>query len=251
MILFITSCVMSKETVDEKEQAESIEKMLDLTEEYEVEEILYLEEPHSVEGVLVEAKGVTYEEAPLEIIEVSNNRVSSSTTSGGHVAYKIPTEMSVRSTYQVIVRISKSKVHIYENLNGVVMTSTIPITQTMEVKVIDPSPTDRKMFEIIPDNKPIQLVENNEDVTQWTFNVTPLKTGKSKLKVVISIIKDGHTKEVVYEDNVTVIADVTKTIPFFIANYWQWLITTLIIPFIIWFVKNRKKKKDEVNKDIT
>ena len=241
---------MNKNVVDDKEVSEQIEQVLELKEV--VHEVIRDSIAYN-EAVLIEVNGISYEETPLTIIEVSNNRVSSSTTSGGHVAYKIPTEMSVRSTYQVIVRISKSKIHIYENLNGEVKTSTIPVTKTMEVKVIDPSPTDRKMFEIIPDNKPIQLVENNEDVTQWTFNVTPLKTGKSKLKVVISIIKDSHVKEVVYEDNVTVIADVTKTIPFFIANYWQWLITTLIIPFIIWFVKRRKKKedKDEVNKDIT
>ena len=233
---------MSKDTVDDIEVSEQIEEVPELNEV--VNEVVRDEANYRYdEGVLVEAEGITHEETPLTIIEVSNNRVSSSITSGGYVAYKIPTEMSVRSTYQVIVRISKSKIHVYENLNGEVKTSTIPVTQIMEVKVIDPSPSDRKMFDIIPDNKPIQLVENNEYVTQWTFNVTPLKTGRSKLKVVISAIKDGHTKEVVYEDNVTVIADVTKTIPFFIANYWKWLITTLITPFVIWFVRSRNKKK--------
>jgi hypothetical protein len=180
----------------------------------------------------------------LKIIEVSNNKVSTSTTTGGHVAYKIPNDMTVRSTYQVIVRISKSTAHIFENLNGEVKTSSIPITETMEVKVIDPSPSDSKMFDIILDNAPIQLVENNEHVTQWTFNVTPIRVGKSKLKIVISTITNGHTKEVVYEDEVNVKIDITKTIPFFIATYWQWLLTTLVIPVIIWFFK-RKKNKDE------
>lgn len=206
--------------------------------------------------IIAESKMVRYEEEMLftnnpmvpkvisesiKIIEVPNNKVSTSTTSGGHIAYKIPNEMSVRSTYQVIVRISKSTVHIYENLNGDVKTSSIPISETMEVKVIDPSPSDNKMFEIIPDNTPIQLVENNEHVTQWTFNVTPIRSGTSKLKVVISTITNGFTKEVVYEDEVKVKIDITKSIPFFIATYWQWLLTTLIIPIIIWYNKFRKK----------
>jgi hypothetical protein len=207
--------------------------------EYVIDEANYVES-----SMIVEEGRELLEPEVLVITEVSNNRVSSSTT-GGHVAYKIPTEMTVRSTYQVIVRISKSRVHIYENLNGDVKTSTIPITETMEVKVIDPSPSDNKMFEIIPDNQPIQLVEDNEDVTQWTFNVTPVRSGTSKLKVVISIIKNGVMKEVVYEDEVTVKTDVTKTVPFFIATYWQWLLTTLIIPFIVWFVKSRKKEDKE------
>ena len=209
--------------------------------------------------IIAESKMVYYEDGmipmnnlkispeSIRIIEVPNNKVSTSTTSGGHIAYKIPNEMSVRSTYQVIVRISKSTVHIYENLNGDVKTSSIPITETMEVKVIDPSPSDNKMFEIIPDNTPIQLVENNEHVTQWTFNVTPIRSGTSKLKVVISTIINGFTKEVVYEDEVKVKIDITKTIPFFIATYWQWLLTTLVIPVIVWFFKRKNNRNERVN----
>jgi hypothetical protein len=169
----------------------------------------------------------------IKFIEVPNTKVTSKTKNRGHIAYKIPTDMTVRSTYQVTVRISKSKLHIFENINGEVHTSTVPITETMEVKVIDPSPSDNKMFEIIPDNQPVQLVENNEHVTQWTFNVTPLRSGTSKLKIVISIIRDIVKKEVVYEDDVTVKSDITKSIPFFIATHWQWLLSTLVIPIII------------------
>jgi hypothetical protein len=198
--------------------------------------------PYESEALLIEEKMLINEE--LNIIEVSNSRVSNSTTSDGRIAYKVPSDMLVRNTYQVIVRISKSSVHIYENLNGEVKTSTIPITQSMEVKVIDPSPSDNKMFDIVSDNKPIQLVENNENVTQWTFNVTPVRSGTSKLKIVVSIIRDGLVKEVVYEDDVTVKTDITKTVPYFIAKYWQWLLSTIVIPIIIWFTKRKKKDED-------
>jgi len=198
--------------------------------------------PYEEEALLIN-RSVAYNEK-LSVVEVSNNRVSNSTTNEGRIAYKIPTEMLVRNTYQVIVRVSKSSVHIYENLNGEVKTSSIPITQSMEVKVLDPSVSDNKMFDIVSDNKPIQLVENNENVTQWTFNVTPLRSGSSKLKVVVSIIRDGLVKEVVYEDDVTVKTDITKTVPYFIAKYWQWLLSTIIIPIIVWFTKRKKKSED-------
>lgn len=194
------------------------------------------------------SSGEQVEKEPLQIIEESNSEVPPTTSiTDGHVAYKIPTEMSVRSTYQIIVRISKSTLNIYENIDGDVKSSSIPISETMEVKVIDPSPSDNKMFEIIPNNTPIQLVENNDEVTQWTFDVTPLRAGTSKLKVVISIIRNGLVREIVYEDSVTVKADITKTIPFFIATYWQWLITTLIIPIVIWLYKRKKDKKKRTN----
>jgi len=192
---------------------------------------------------------LTVEETPTIIIEeVENNHSTTSTNQGGNVVYKIPTEMTVRSTYQVIVRISKSKVRIYDNLNGAVKSSIITVTQTMEVNLIDSSPSDNKMFDIVPNNKGVQLVEDNEEVTQWTWDITPVRSGTSKLKVVISIIRDGVAKETVYEDTVVVRADVTKTVPFFISKYWQWIFSTLIIPIIIWYYK-RKKKKDEEKKD--
>ena len=188
---------------------------------------------------------VHYEEKqPTKIIHVKNTSVSTTSTNMGHVAYKIPTEMKVRNTYQVIVRISKTTATIYENLNGEVRTSTIPVTETMEVKFIDPSPDDRKMFDVIPDNDPTQLVENNESVTQWSWNVTPIRSGQAHLKVMIAVITNGNRKETVYQDTVNIDTNLGKQIPFFFGQYWQWMLSTLVIPFGVWFY-NRKKKKDE------
>ena len=187
---------------------------------------------------------VHYEEQPTKIIHVNNSTVSTKSTNMGHVAYKIPTEMKVRNTYQVIVRISKSTATIYENMNGEVKTTTIPITETMEVKLIDPSPDDRKMFDVIADNDATQLVENNESVTQWSWNVTPIRSGQAHLKVMIAVITDGNRKETVYQDVVNVDTNLGKQIPFFFGKYWQWMLSTLIIPFGVWFY-NRKKKDDD------
>lgn len=189
-----------------------------------------------------------YEEAPRKIIHVKNSTVSSKSTNMGHVAYKIPTEMKVRNTYQVIVRISKSTAKIYENINGEVKTTTIPVTETMEVKLIDPSPDDRKMFDVIADNDAIQLVENDESITQWTWNVTPIRTGQAHLKVMIAIITNGNKKETVYQDVVNVDTNLGKQIPFFFGKYWQWMLSTLVIPFGVWFYNRKKDKKQKPKK---
>ena len=179
-----------------------------------------------------------------KIVHVQNTTISNTSTNMGHVAYKIPTEMKVRNTYQVIVRISKTTATIYENLNGEVRTSTIPVTETMEVKLIDPSPDDRKMFDVIADNDATQLVENNESVTQWSWNVTPIRSGQAHLKVMIAVITNGNRKETVYQDTVNIETNLGKQIPFFIGQYWQWMLSTLVIPFGVWFY-NRKKNKDD------
>ncbi len=185
------------------------------------------------------------ENPKIQIVEVENRIVNRETMNLGRVVYKIPTEMKVRTTHQVIVRISKSTVHILEDLEGEVKSTIIPVTETMEVKLIDPSPDDDKMFEIVPDNDGIQLVEDNESITEWTWNVTPKRSGEAKLKVVISIIRDGVKKEKVYSDEVIVKSDIKKSSWYFIRTYWEWIMSSLVLPFVIWFYTKRKKKKEE------
>jgi hypothetical protein len=180
----------------------------------------------------------------IKIVTVNNNTVSKSTVKDGRVVYKIPTEMRYKETSQVILRISKSSVTIYDNLEGEVKTTMIPTSETMEVKLIDPSPKDGKMFDIVQDNSDQQIIEDGEEFTQWSWNVTPIKTGKANLKIVISVIKDGKKKETVYEDNIKVKIDVLKQLGDFIDKYWQWCMSTLILPFGIWFYNKRKKKEE-------
>jgi hypothetical protein len=109
----------------------------------------------------------------IKIKVIDNPRVYKKTDIEGKVIYQIPSEMKVRETSQVFVRIGKSSVNIYENLNGEIRETSIPITQTMEVSLVDPSPSDNKIFEIIPDNQAIQIVDSTDTYTQWTWNVTP------------------------------------------------------------------------------
>jgi len=194
-----------------------------------------------------------YNNYPTEkiiIIEKQNTKVIKNTSnlSEGRIVYRIPNIMKVRSTYKVIVRISKSKgiVSIYDSLQGTVITSTLHVTETMEVKLIDLSPKDNKAFDIEDDNSgSVQIVENGDTYTEWSWGVTPIHVGSSKLEIVVSIIRNGNKKDIVYEDIVDVEMDAKEQIIFFLEEYWKWIITTFISPFIVWWWKNRKKSKSE------
>ena len=190
-----------------------------------------------------------YHDGGLKIIEVKNTKVikQSNNFSDGRIVYRIPNIMKVRSTYKVLVRISKSKstVSIYDSLSGEVMTSKIPVTETMEVKLIDVSPKDKKYFDITDGNNAVQIIENGDTYTEWSWDVTPIHVGKSKLKIVVSVIRNDNKKDIVYEDTVEIERDIKEQIKFFFGKYWQWIIGTLILPFIIWLYKNRKEKKEK------
>lgn len=189
----------------------------------------------------------------IKIVEVKNTKVikQSANLSEGRIVYKIPDVMKIRSTYKVLVRISKSKnvVSIYDSLQGTVMASTIPVTETMEVKLLDISPADNKSFEIVDGNSGVQMVEEGDTYTEWSWNVTPVRVGNSRLKIVVSVIRDNNKKDIVYEDSVDVQKDVFVQIGFFFKKYWQVFMTAVLIPFIVFLYKRIKEKKKE-NKEV-
>lgn len=184
------------------------------------------------------------EKSPLKITEIKNTKVIKNNTnlSEGRIVYKIPNIMKIRSTYNVFVRISKSKstLSIYDDLSGEVKTSVLPVTETMEAKLIDLSPKDNKCFDIQVKNEGVQLVENGDTYTEWSWGVTPIRLINSKLEIVISIIRDGNKKDIVYEDTVEVEKDIKEQILFFLKKYWQVLMTSIAIPFLVWLYKSRK-----------
>jgi hypothetical protein len=179
------------------------------------------------------------------IIEEAKAFASAPEQSVGKVVYDIPKIMSMRETYVVTVRIGKNSVEITENLSEEVRTAVIPITETMEVKLIDPSPDDYKEFEIVADNSAVQMVDSSGRYTQWTWNVTPIKVGSSSLKIVVSVIKNGNKKEDVYSDTVKVEASPMNQVKYFFHTYWQWLFATLLIPVFKYFWGVWRKKKEE------
>lgn len=166
----------------------------------------------------------------------------------GHVVYQTPDTMIVLVESSVIVRISKGKLdtnQIQQDLNGVINVVPINVTNKMEVKLVDPSPENGPSFNIRSVNKTEQIIED-EVYTQWDFTVVPLKTGYKELKLVVSIIKDGEVKEQTWSDIIRVKNNVSQKALSFWEKYWQWLLTTIIIPLIIFFYKKRedKNKKD-------
>jgi hypothetical protein len=198
---------------------------------------------------------IIYEAFPVEhlkIIEVKNTKVikQGNNLSEGRIVYKIPNIMKVRSTYKVLVRISKSKatVSLYDSLKGDVITSKIPVTETMEVKLIDLSPKDNKAFDIEENNNGVQIIDNGDTYTEWSWGVTPIRVGSSKLEIVVSVIRNGNKKDIVYEDIVEVETDAVTQILFFLKKYWQVLMTSIAIPFIVWIYKRKKEKKENENK---
>lgn len=162
----------------------------------------------------------------------------------GTLVYHIPDTMIAKKTYIIKVRINRDTLDtkIFETFDDKIIQSHIKTTSTMEVAIIDPSPDNDKSFNIVKSNDDDQLVDNDE-YTEWVYGITPLKNGKLKLNIVVSIIKDGNKKQIVYFDDIFVKSNPKANISDFVKENWKWGMSTIIIPFIIWWWNNRKKKR--------
>lgn len=164
----------------------------------------------------------------------------------GQIIYKVPDTMIVMKNYQITIRISRNKnlSNIDENLSNVIKKS-IKTTSKMEVSLVDPSP-DKKSFNILPINRPDQIVDST-DYTEWIFQVSPIRSGLNKLNLVVSIIKNGDTKQVVYTDEIFVKSNSPAQIKRWWEVNWEWSMDKIIIPIVLWifgvWVGRRRKKK--------
>jgi hypothetical protein len=105
-------------------------------------------------------------------------------------------------------------------------------------------------FKITSKSTEIQNIEQF-GYTEWEWNVMPLKGGDNPLKLIIKvriISEDGEKSFkdiVVFEKNITAKTNIVYSLKNLINKYWQWSLSTLVIPFFIWLYNRKKKKKEE------
>ena len=158
----------------------------------------------------------------------------------GKLVYDIPDTMILGKNYTILLRINRdtSDILISNGLGYKVKATNVRTSDEMEVEIVDPTSNS---FLIVKNNSDVQLVDTTE-YTEWVYNVMPNKSGKLKLNIIVSIIREKGKKQIVYFDNVYVKSNPVVIAKTFWEKYWQWCFSTLIIPFIIW-IWNRKKKR--------
>ena len=176
---------------------------------------------------------------------------STSDTTRGWIAYSIPKEMKVAKSYSVKVRISKkingqNKADLILGSQDVINNKSLPSIATIEdVKVsgemLAELRGDVDAFDIKALSTEVQNIDN-ESYTEWEWVVTPKKSGYSPLKLVIKV-KELNKDIVVFNKDIQVQKNVTVAVEGFFDKYWQWLMTTIIIPIFIYFWNKKKKKQ--------
>jgi len=185
----------------------------------------------------------------VAIIDDTDN----SNTSKGIIAYSIPTEMIVGQKYKIRVRIAKDRegkdVLIIGDrnipINDVDVNSRINIEDIRVEKVMTSELMyDESSFLVSELSSKVQNIED-KGYTEWSWFISPLKSGKGYLKLIIKVRIDGSDVQkdiVVFDKHIDVVPDRIWTFKSWLSKYWQWLLSTIIIPFGIWLYKRKKKE---------
>ena len=216
-----------------------------------------------VESYIKKAEDIKYKENNIELIKqkaknksikvIDKTRIIDD-QSLGLVAHSVPNEMKVGKIYTVKLRISKDNnkiqlingngVSISENeVDSKVTIASIRVEPVMSAKLL----SDSSKMLIQSTSTLIQNIDK-DGFTEWQWRVTPIKGGDILLKIVVNVIVESDNGSIskdipVYDEVVVVKSNYIFTFKKFINEYWQWLMTTIIIPLIIWFYNRKKKKK--------
>lgn len=177
------------------------------------------------------------------------DRAQSIDTNTGWIAYSVPEKAKVAKSFSVKVRISKksngqNKAVLILGQEDPINNSEYPSIATIEdIRVFGQMSAelraDTEWFTIVPLSTTTQDIDSLS-YTEWEWSVTPKKSGQSPLKLVIKI-KELNKDIVVFNKTIGIKSNVGQGVESFFSKYWQWLMTTIIIPIFIYFWNKKKK----------
>lgn len=174
----------------------------------------------------------------LNLRSTSTTMASTIGLSPGSIAYNVPDSMNVGTTYTVEVRIIKggdSLLFIGVNEDDYVV-AAINIADIAEASLVDPSGNTN--FTITP-SAGVELGVDAEMAAVWQWGVKPLRSGPLPLLLTITTKPNGgNAKNIpVFSRTVVVKASFLYRVSGFVFQYWQWLLTAVVVPLLLYFRK--------------
>lgn len=168
----------------------------------------------------------------------------------GNIVFNIPPSMVLNKVESISLLLSKKhtmqelqKRILEEAVTGDIQSAKIKVHDEMQAIITGDG---FQMTAVTPDTLPI----SQQEVTEWKWDVRPLRSGRLRLHVVLNALADlddgtgPHPYPIRTFDKEYMVEVPWRDKPlfYFISNNWQWLWTALIIPLVAW-VWNRRRKK--------
>lgn len=181
----------------------------------------------------------------------SNVEAIANQLESANIAYNTPSNINIedKAKIQLLIDFNKAQEELAKEVkaDGKVVTGNVLASSKLMAHV---SSADFDIVEITPET---QILDDSL-TTEWDWELVPKSTGKKQIHLEITALvstEDGlfshHIKS--YDTDITVEVTKKQLIKSFVKNYWQWMISSLLLPLVgIWW-KLRDKKKEE--KDFT
>jgi len=155
--------------------------------------------------------------------QVQNVPASAKTSKRGSILYRIPTQMQLERETRCIVRIAFLEEYLLENieLDADTKIQSIRIAEVMGVQLLDPNEQQAFSIRLLTEGE--QFVDE-DDYTEWIFNVKPLLEGIFSLMLKVTVIEEKRGKErkrdIVLEETIEIVTTTPVTDePFKTADY--------------------------------
>jgi hypothetical protein len=160
------------------------------------------------------------------------------------MAFSAPDKANVKEdiTIQLLVDPSKEVKELENSLTepGVRRGAEIKISKVIIATLSAPDFTIEK---VTPEEQAVAQTAP----TEWLWTITPKSTGKNEVKLTITAVVKVDGKEYkyhikTYEKTIVIVVKPQQVIYDWLAKYWQWLFSTLLLPLGLWLYKRGKKE---------
>lgn len=155
-----------------------------------------------------------------------------------NIAFNAPETLGYGRTSVIKLELSANKTP--EELAGTIHepgpteTATIKISNEMDARLTG------EQFEIKAVRPERQAVSANG--TEWSWDIRPRELGPQKLHLTLDAVLKIDNHESTYtlktfDKTIGVNVVWPETFFTFVGKYWQWILTTIVIPFVVWIGK--------------
>ncbi|MEA2414817.1 MAG: hypothetical protein QOI58_1474 [Thermoanaerobaculia bacterium] len=155
----------------------------------------------------------------------------------GELLISAPRQMRVAVPQSFVLRIAPVKENkgISSDLptGGQTFTASIHLTPTMRATLAGTG------FTIQSNSNEEQMIGGGS-FTEWSWQVTPIESGNRDLVATVYVEIDGKVKGIAKRWPVHVSANAGRSFSQFVGSYWQWFLTTLIIPVVLFWRRQKQ-----------
>lgn len=162
------------------------------------------------------------------------------------LAFVVPSTANINDTLnaQLLIDPSKEVEELAKQLTnkGTTIKQEIRVSKKIIAKL---TAADFDLKDVTPNEQALSSTEP----TEWLWELRPKSVGNHEIKLtVVAVIKvDNESSEhhiKTFDKVIKVTITPPQVILGWLSKYWQWLISTLIIPMAIFVYKTKFKKKD-------